>query len=62
MICSTHVYDQSEYENSYVAETDIGTCGDYGDDWPLYPIITRYRLQAHVEMLLFRDCKFSTIF
>ncbi len=43
VICSSHVYDESEYENSLVSATDLGTCGDY-DDWPLYPVITRASL------------------
>jgi MFS family permease len=43
-ICDVHVYDTSEFANSLVAELDFGTCGDYDEDWPLYPVVTRASL------------------
>ena len=35
-ICDSHVYDQSEYTNSFIAELDLApTCTRDDDGWPL---------------------------
>ena len=35
-ICDTHVYDRSEYRNSFIAELDLApSCKSQNDSWPL---------------------------
>ena len=34
-ICDHHVYDKSEYKNSFIAELDLSPCNNENDGWPL---------------------------
>jgi len=45
VICQNHIYDTSDYGNSFVADSDFGNCGkDFDPDWPLHPVISRASL------------------
>ncbi len=42
VLCTSHVYDDSEYAFSLIADLDVGTCqGLEKGTWPFYPVISK---------------------
>eukprot|EP00095_Tigriopus_kingsejongensis_P012121 maker-scaffold97_size377342-snap-gene-2.15 protein:Tk12121 transcript:maker-scaffold97_size377342-snap-gene-2.15-mRNA-1 annotation:"hypothetical protein LOTGIDRAFT_108526" len=40
-VCSEHVFDESQFRNSFIMDKELAPCSKLQDRWPLDPIISR---------------------
>ena len=54
-ICDHHVYDKSEYKNSFIAELDLSSCHNENDDWPLEERLENPVYNLEIELIFLKE-------